>query len=89
MDNLKLFREEMDVVNSELCELMIKRFELLAKIMNIKNNKGLETHDPAREGQMLKQLAQQLKDSPYKQDVLNIFKDIFKHSLTYCKNQRI
>ena len=46
---LTTLRYEMDLINNEIIEKLMKREEIAARILNFKENKDLSIWDPARE----------------------------------------
>lgn len=74
-------REELDVINSQILELINKRGEIVQKIGKIKTKQGVNRFDPVRERNMLEHLKKENK-GPFEDAVIeHIFKQIFKASL--------
>jgi chorismate mutase len=56
-DALLKARSQIDILNSQILELMTQRFDLVMKISAIKNDRGLAVCDPKREREMLQVLS--------------------------------
>ncbi|MCB0415497.1 MAG: chorismate mutase [Bdellovibrionales bacterium] len=80
MKDLKYLRSEIDEVDSQLKDLLIRRYEILQAIRDTKKRNQLEPHDPLREKQVLKNFA--LEENQDQNDYLNsIAKVIHQSSL--------
>ncbi|WP_214846893.1 bifunctional 3-deoxy-7-phosphoheptulonate synthase/chorismate mutase [Exiguobacterium sp. s193] len=78
---LKRLRDELDLVNAELLELINKRGEIAVEIGKVKRAQGLDRYDPVRERQMLESIAEH-NHGPFETGRLqHMFKEIFKASL--------
>ncbi len=78
---LKRLRDELDLVNAELLELMNRRGQIAVEIGKVKRAQGLDRYDPVRERQMLESIAAN-NHGPFETGRLqHVFKEIFKASL--------
>lgn len=55
-DELLILREQIDRIDEELIELLATRFEVTAKVGELKARNGLESVDPVREQEKLERL---------------------------------
>ncbi|OGX68112.1 MAG: chorismate mutase, partial [Paenibacillus sp. RIFOXYA1_FULL_44_5] len=83
---LENLREQVDVVNQQLLELLNRRAALSQQIGKQKEKQGVPKFDPIREKLMLDQLSE-MNQGPFDdQTIKHIFKEIFKASLQLQKN---
>jgi monofunctional chorismate mutase len=78
---LQYFRKKIDKIDGEILKLLIKRFDIVQKIMEYKKLKGIQIVDKKRENQILSKLKPALrKYKPNAKYIENIFKSIIKNS---------
>jgi 3-deoxy-7-phosphoheptulonate synthase / chorismate mutase len=83
MSNQELdqLREQLDVINFQLLELLNKRGEIAKEIGNVKKKQGINKYDPVRERTMLDMITEK-NEGPFETATLHhIFKQIFKAGL--------
>jgi chorismate mutase len=84
---LSVLRIKLDGINVELSRLLLKRFDLLDEILQIKINDGLPLRDSQRVQEMLHELVAVCP--PEKQNYIStIFSDLFETSLAYMVEQQ-
>ncbi|WP_127579747.1 bifunctional 3-deoxy-7-phosphoheptulonate synthase/chorismate mutase [Paenibacillus koleovorans] len=82
---LERLREELDAINKDLLGLLSRRGRIAQEIGIIKEAQGVAKFDPARENQMLGELAE-LNEGPFDDATIKqLFKHIFKASLELQK----
>lgn len=80
MDKLKQLREDIDLINRELLELLNKRAKISLEIGKEKQKHGQPIYDPIREQAILNELIE-LNGGPFSNDtIIALFKEIFKAS---------
>ena len=78
METINTLREDINKVNSDIIELLLKRNEISKKIGNEKRKLGLPVYDPTRESQIYEKIKSKHPEN-YKQ--LNaVFEEIIKQS---------
>lgn len=80
---LEHLREQLDIINSELLSVLIKRFNTLDQIRDLKQKYDLKKHDPERENAMLESLLRENKKQIPEEALTSIFKSIFATSRNY------
>ncbi|MBK5100170.1 MAG: chorismate mutase, partial [Desulfobacteraceae bacterium] len=73
---LERLREEIDNLDAHLMSLLAKRQEVAAFIGQIKRDLGIEVFDPAREQEVLRQLASRAGGYLHKEAIKHIFGEI-------------
>ena len=73
MKDLTELRSEIDTVDTELIELLLKRFEITEQIGEYKAQTGKKLFDPEREKEKLKSLEERLQDCKNSLYVENMF----------------
>lgn len=82
-EELSILRKSIDRANFELLELLNRRAGLVEKVGKIKQEKGIETFDPARESEMLNRLLAE-NNGPFPDSIIKkLFKEIFSASLYF------
>ena len=78
MDNIKLLRSEIDEINNELINLLIRRHEVSKKIGREKYKLGIPVYDPSREKNIFTNI-EKSRPNNYKY-LIPIFEEIIKQS---------
>ena len=74
---LQALRNEVDLIDSEVVELLAKRFEITAKIGNLKARESLNPVDPNREADQIKRYEKLAATNGLNpQVIMNIFRVI-------------
>lgn len=81
---LSSLRDEVDIVDVKLLELLLKRFELVDKIGHVKKENKIPVFVPGREDEILENLTRKI-DSKYSMYI----KDIFAHLLDVSKQYQV
>jgi len=82
-EELSVIRKSIDEANFELLELLNRRAALVEMVGKIKQEKGIETFDPARESEMLNRILAANK-GPFPNSIIKkLFKEIFSASLYF------
>jgi chorismate mutase len=66
------FRNELDVIDNELVQLLLKRFEISSKVGELKRRVGNDYFDPLREREILNRITNKVDDN-----LVEIFENIF------------
>lgn len=88
MNELEQYRTELDRINRQILGLLIQRFVIVHKIAILKQSKGQALHDPLREEQMIEDISEQISHEEMRTDLLSIFREIFRSSISYMKKQQ-
>ncbi len=80
MDKIENLREEIDVINKDIIKLLISRFEISKKIGEEKKLIKKSVLDKNREDEIYINLEKQLKNSEYKVEIIEIFKEVITRS---------
>ncbi|KUO96668.1 bifunctional 3-deoxy-7-phosphoheptulonate synthase/chorismate mutase [Ferroacidibacillus organovorans] len=87
-DRLKDLRSELDVINLELLQLLSKRADVVQRIGQLKQARGVAIFDPEREKQQLDRLVQE-NPGPFPDSTIrHLFKQIFQASQGLQEEQR-
>lgn len=81
---LSRLRDEVDIVDVKLLELLLKRFELVDKIGHVKKENKIPVFVPGREDEILENLTRKI-DSKYS----TYIKDTFAHLLDVSKQYQV
>ena len=81
---LSSLRDEVDIVDIKLIELLLKRFELVDKIGHVKKENKIPIFVPGREDEILENLTRNI-DSKYSMYI----KDTFAHLLDVSKQYQV
>jgi 3-deoxy-7-phosphoheptulonate synthase/chorismate mutase len=81
MSRLDELRERIDDLNVRILELVQERAEVVVEISRVKDEVGLDAHDPDREEEMLERLTRSLSGPFGPAEVREVFKAIFRASL--------
>ena len=89
-DELLILREQIDRIDDELIELLAARFEVTAKVGELKARDGLESVDPVREQEKLERLrllaAHKGLNTEFTLDFFQtIFDEVVKNHRSYLK----
>ena len=76
MEGIDSLRKEIDLINEELIKILERRLELVAEIMQLKEDQKLEVYDPKREQEMIEKLEPLIQNSPQKKELINLFQYI-------------
>lgn len=74
-------RGRIDALNGEILALLQERAGIVLEIARVKQDRGLEGHDPAREEQMLRRLTAEPTGPFGPAEIRAIFKAVFRSSL--------
>lgn len=77
-DNIQSLREEIDEIDSDICELLIERFQIATEIAAYKRQNCMKIEDKSRERTMLSEIYQ--SDSPFAYELASVFKTIISNS---------
>jgi chorismate mutase len=77
---LQHYREQLDLLNSQLLHLLELRGGVVLSVMELKRRQGLPTHDPVREQAMLTALGRQARGPYLPAHIELIFSAIFAAS---------
>lgn len=78
--NLNVFREEIDAIDSELMDILLKRMELSKQIAQYKQENELPTRDRQREIEMIEKRTQSIEDPVLKEALSDVLEAILKAS---------
>lgn len=74
--NLDSLRKEIDDIDRELLELIVKRFECAVQIAKIKDAAGIALYDPDREATILRQLSVRLGENESIFEIVSVFESL-------------
>ena len=75
------YRKRIDQIDQEILDLIKKRFNLLPKIIEYKNKKGLPIYQPEREKELLKSKKKLAKELNLSEEFIEkLFLEILKES---------
>ena len=77
---LTQLRGEVDYLDSQLLDLLLKRFEVSRRIGQLKRLLDRPIHDPHREREIIDSLVQQGGHKLSRQDIATIFRPIYRLS---------
>lgn len=77
MENISHLREQIDLINLKILELLNQRADLVSKIGIEKLSSGIECYDPVREQQQLKIIIENNNGLFSDSSLIKIFRDIF------------
>lgn len=78
--SLQRYREQLDLLNTQLLHLIELRGEVVLEVMNLKQRQGLPISDPSREQAMLESLWRQARGPFQRGHIEQIFSSIFAAS---------
>jgi 3-deoxy-7-phosphoheptulonate synthase/chorismate mutase len=81
-------RERVDDLNSRLLDLLQERAGVVLEISRVKDELGLQAHDPVREAEMLLRLARSTAGPFGPAEVAEVFRAIFRASLALQERER-
>jgi chorismate mutase/prephenate dehydratase len=70
------YRDEIDSIDEEIISLLIRRQEIAAAVGKIKENRGVEIFDPAREEEIMRSLGSNNRGNLSKEAIRRIFNEI-------------
>jgi monofunctional chorismate mutase len=79
-DDIKNLRKELDLIDFELVNLLIKRLNIVKEIASVKKEFNLPISDPNREQEIIINLLEKIDSDQYKRIIESLFKEIFKLS---------
>ena len=80
-NEIKELRKELDLLDNQISELLLKRIETGKKIVKLKKEAGISKDDPNREKEILERI------TAGKSEVSELSKDIYKRIFDWVKNQ--
>lgn len=80
-DELDRLRSRIGRVNRKLLALLNERLRLVGEIRAVKVERGIAFHDPKREAQMLRELAEANEGPLTKTQLERIYREVFKAAL--------
>ena len=79
-DQLNIYRDEIDLMDKKLVELIEKRLEICLKIGQYKKERNMCILNAEREQQVLQKNLDRIKDSTYESYIKEILKSIMDES---------
>lgn len=79
-EKLDIHRLEIDKIDGEIVELLVKRMNTSAQIGKIKKENNIEVLDSSREDTVIKNVLIKIENIDYKKYIVDIFKNIIKNS---------
>ena len=80
MKDLNSLRNKIDKIDNEIIDLLNDRFDVVKEIGEYKKENNIPVEDKAREKIILQILDTKLSNSPYKEEIKNIYKELFTQS---------
>lgn len=81
--NLDDIRNDIDLVDSQLINLLEQRMDLVSQVATYKKLTGVRVLDNTREIAILEKVASQINQPIFKETIVNTFRDILKNSRNY------
>ena len=79
MEELKALRKEIDQIDTQILELLSKRFRVIKKIGKTKHKLGLKVRDTKREQELLDRITKKAQTLQVEEEtVAKIWKSLFK-----------
>lgn len=75
-EHLLDLRKEIDEIDREILDLVIRRFETAIEIAKIKDLEGLPLYDPDREAAILRQLSVRLGENESIFEIVSVFESL-------------
>ncbi len=75
-ENLINLRKEIDEIDRDLLDLIVKRFECAIQIAIIKDSEGIALYDPDREAAILRQLSVRLGENESIFEIVSVFESL-------------
>ncbi len=76
--NIKELRERIDSIDEKIIDLLAQRFEIAREVGKLKRQLNLKVEDSNREEAIVNRLSKHSDDPLTKQQISNIFTEIFK-----------
>lgn len=80
-DEIKKLRQELDVLDDNIAELIASRVRTGRKIVGLKRLKGLSKNDESRENEIIERVS---KQNP---EVAGLLEELYKRIFDWVKNQ--
>lgn len=77
---IELLRQKIDLIDTDLQQLLQRRWELARQISLIKEDLGVEVYSPDREKEIFLKIMARYKDSPVENSLLEVYQQILKES---------
>ena len=85
---LRLLRERLDRLNRDLLQLVQQRGELMLEVAAVKDELGLDSYDPRREAEMVRELTASSTGPFSSEELAAIFRQVFAVSLELQRRTR-
>ncbi len=83
--NIEELRMEIDKIDQEIIELLVKRYDVVSLIGEVKKNKKLMIDDFKREQIIMEKIAK--NSGIYEQKIINVYQEIIKNAKDIqCEN---
>lgn len=79
-DKIRKLREEINVIDDQLFDLLFQRIEIVRKLAELKQGQDLAIRDPDRETEILERMSQKARQKGLNADFSEIFRSIMRHS---------
>jgi 3-deoxy-7-phosphoheptulonate synthase/chorismate mutase len=86
--DLQELRKRIDELNARLLEVLQERAEVVLEISRLKEEIGMQSHDPRREEEMLRKLTRSSSGPFGPAELREIFRAIFRASLAIQERER-
>ncbi|WP_066504048.1 chorismate mutase [Abyssisolibacter fermentans] len=86
MSNLDKLRDEIDMIDKELVEILEKRMKIAMDVGKYKKENGLPILNKEREKQVLERISNYVEDDNLKKYILELFQSIMDESKELQKN---
>ncbi len=85
MEELKKYRESIDLIDRQIRELFLERMITVEKIANLKMEKDMTVYDHTREDEIINNNLASLENSEFKEYYLEVLQTLMKVSKEYQK----
>ena len=86
---LRLLRERLDRLNRDILQLVQQRGELMLEVAAVKDELGLDSYDPRREAEMVRELSAGSAGPFSSEELAAIFRQLFAVSLELQRRTRV
>ena len=83
MNNLKDLRDEIDVLDKQLVELLEKRMDIVVEVIKCKIQNNIPIEDTSREEEVLAKNLNRVNNPDYKEVIKEVLKSVMDFSKVY------
>ncbi|MBT3299377.1 MAG: chorismate mutase [Candidatus Marinimicrobia bacterium] len=87
-EKINILRQEIDKLDDQILKLLVNRFQISAKIGDVKSSEELLVGDPNREREIIDRLAHQFERDFNREDIASIFSPVYQISKNIQKKRK-